>query len=207
MNKKAKLIVISGPSGVGKTTICNEIISRRKDIVYSISATSRPKRKGEVNGREYFFLTEEEFKRWIEEDRFVEYAVVHGNYYGTPRAFLEENLKKGFHVLMDIDVQGARKLMPVYPDGIYIFILPPDFDELKKRLFKRNTDDECVIEERLKNASEELKYLKDYKYVIKNIDLDKTVDEILEIIDKETGQACAKKGDVLKCPEKSRNNK
>ncbi len=186
MNKKAKLIVISGPSGVGKTTICNEIVAKRKDIVYSISATSRAKRRGEVNGREYFFLTEKEFKCWIAEGKFAEYAIVHGNFYGTPKTFLEENLKKGFHVLMDIDVQGAKKLMPLYPDGIYIFVLPPDFNELKKRLIKRNTDNAKEIENRLKTAREELKYMKDYKYVVKNIKLEETVSEILKIIDKET---------------------
>uniref|UniRef100_A0A7V0Z4B9 Guanylate kinase n=1 Tax=candidate division WOR-3 bacterium TaxID=2052148 RepID=A0A7V0Z4B9_UNCW3 len=186
LSKKAKLIVISGPSGVGKTTICNEIVARRKDVVYSISATSRRIRKGEINGREYFFLTEKEFKRWIAEDKFAEYAIVHGNYYGTPREFLEENLKKGFNVLMDIDVQGAKKLMPLYPDGIYIFVLPPDFEELKKRLIKRNTDDEKEIENRLQTARAELQYMKDYKYVVKNINLDDTIAEILKIIDTET---------------------
>ncbi|MEO0184671.1 MAG: guanylate kinase [candidate division WOR-3 bacterium] len=188
MNKRAKLIVISGPSGVGKTTICNEIISRRKDIVYSISATSRPKRRGEKNGREYFFLSEDEFKRWIEQDKFAEYAVVHGNYYGTPKDFLKENLGNGVSVLMDIDVQGAKKLMPLYPDGVYIFVMPPDFEELKNRLMKRNTDEEKVIENRLNTAKKELKYAKDYKYVVKNIHLEKTIAEILAIIDNETGK-------------------
>ncbi len=186
MNKKGKLIVISGPSGVGKTTVCNEIIARRKNIVYSISATSRPKRKGEINGKEYFFLTEEEFKNWIAEGRFAEYAIVHGNYYGTPIAFLEENLEKGYNVLMDIDVQGAKQLMPIYPDGVFIFVLPPDFEELKMRLIKRNTDDKDEIENRLRNANEELKYMKDYKYIVKNIKLEDTIAQILKIIDSET---------------------
>ncbi|MGB9721918.1 MAG: guanylate kinase [bacterium] len=188
MNKRAKLIVISGPSGVGKTTICNEIISRCKGIVYSISATSRPRRKGEKNGKEYFFLTEQEFKHWIEEGRFAEYAIVHGNYYGTPKIFLEENLDKGISVLMDIDVQGAKKLMPLYPDGIYIFVMPPDFDELKNRLLKRNTDEKKVIENRLTTARKELEYANDYKYIVKNIDLEKTITEILTIIDNETNK-------------------
>jgi len=187
LNKKGKLIVLSGPSGVGKTTICKEIIARRKDTVYSISATSRPKRRGEKNGREYFFLSQKEFKDWIEKDRFAEYAIVHGNFYGTPKEFLQENLKKGLNVLMDIDVQGAKKLMPQYPDGIYIFILPPDFDELKRRLLKRNTDDEKEIENRLKTANKELKFIEDYKYVVKNINLEDTVREILAIIEKEAG--------------------
>lgn len=186
MSKKTKLIVISGPSGVGKTTICNGIVARRKDIVYSISATSRARRKDEVNGREYFFLTKNEFKRWIADGKFVEYAIVHGHYYGTPRDFLENKLKNGFHVLMDIDVQGAKQLMSLYPDGIYIFVLPPDFEELKKRLIKRNTDNEKEIENRLKTANEELKYMKDYKYFVKNINLEETIAEILKIIDRET---------------------
>ncbi len=186
MSRKGKLIVLSGPSGVGKTTICRKIISRRNDIVYSISATSRKKRRGEANGKEYFFLTEEEFKRWIRENRFAEYAIVHGNYYGTPKKFLEDNLKRGLNVLMDIDVQGAKKLMPLYPDGVYIFILPPDFNELKKRLLKRNTDDKKEISNRLKTAVEEMKYIDDYKYVVKNDNLEDTIKEILKIIDKET---------------------
>lgn len=186
MSKKAKLIVISGPSGVGKTTICNEIVSKRKDIVYSISATSRTRRKGEVNGREYFFLTEKEFKSWIAKGKFAEYAIVHGNYYGTPKEFLEKNLKSGFHVLMDIDVQGAKKLMAIYPDGIYIFVLPPNFEELKNRLLKRNTDNPKEIESRLKTAVKEMEYINDYKYIVKNVHLEDTVNEILRIIDNET---------------------
>lgn len=186
MNKKPKLIIISGPSGVGKTTICNEIIARRKDIVFSISATSRKKRKGEKHGREYFFLTESEFKRWIKQKKFAEYATVHGNYYGTPKAFLEQNLKKGYNVLLDIDVQGAKKLMPLYPDAIYIFILPPNFYELRRRLRNRNTDDKREIENRLKTAKRELKYINDYQYVVKNDCLKETIKEILRIIDNET---------------------
>lgn len=186
MNRVGKLIILSGPSGVGKTTICNKIIQQRSDIVYSISATSRQRRKGEKHGREYYFLSEDEFKNWIKQEKFVEYAIVHGNYYGTPREFLEENLKKGLNVLMDIDVQGAKKLMNLYPDGIFIFLLPPNFDELKKRLLKRNTDDEKEISNRLKTAEEEMKYMRDYRYVVKNENLEETVTEILKIIDKET---------------------
>ncbi len=186
MNNRGKLIVISGPSGVGKTTICNELIARRKDTVYSISATSRRKRKGEKNGREYFFLSEKEFKEWIREGRFAEYAIVHGNYYGTPKQFLEENLKNGINVLMDIDVQGAKKLMPLYPDGIYIFVMPPDFEELQRRLLKRNTDDKNEIESRLETARKEMEYLNDYRFVVKNDQLEDTINEILEIINKET---------------------
>lgn len=186
MNNRGKLIVISGPSGVGKTTICNEIIARRKDTVYSISATSRRKRKGEKNGREYFFLGEKEFKKWVKQGKFAEYAIVHGNYYGTPKQFLEEHLGKGNNVLMDIDVQGAKQLMPLYPDGIYIFIMPPDFKELQRRLLKRNTNNKKDIESRLETARKEMEYLNDYRFVVKNVLLEDTINKILEIIGQET---------------------
>ena len=182
---RGKLIVLSGPSGVGKTTICKRIIKERSDVRYSISATSRPRRKDEKDGREYIFLTRDEFKEWIEEDRFIEYAEVHGNLYGTPRKELEENLKKGFNVLMDVDVKGAKRLMKFYPDGLYFFIIPPDIAELERRLLKRNTDENRVIKDRLKRALEELKYKSDYKYVIENRDLEATIEKIKKIIERE----------------------
>ena len=185
MNKQGKLIVLSGPSGVGKTSICKEILNLRSDIRYSVSATSRPIRQGEKNNREYIFLTESEFKDWIKKDRFVEYACVHGNLYGTPRQTLENTLNKRYHVLMDIDVHGARVLMQSNPDGLYFFIIPPDFAELEQRLIKRNTDKNEVIKNRLAKAFEELSYKNDYKYIIENRDLARTVQQILSIIEKE----------------------
>lgn len=186
MSRRGNLIVISGPSGVGKTTICNEIIiCRSKDIRYSISATSRPKRKNEKNGREYYFLSRKKFKEWIDKGFFIEYAIVHDNYYGTPKKFLEENLKNGYHVLLNVDVQGARELMKKCPEGVFIFITPPDMAELVKRLQKRNTDDEEEIKKRLLTAQKELEYKGDYKYIIENRNLEKTVKEILTIVDKE----------------------
>lgn len=185
MNKRGKLIVLSGPSGVGKTSICQRMLNSRSDIRYSVSVTSRPMRQGEKNNREYIFLTEAEFKDWIEKERFVEYAWVHGNLYGTPRHTLENTLNKGHHVLMDIDVHGARVLMNSYPDGLYFFIVPPDFAELEQRLIKRNTDKNEVIKNRLAKAFEELSYKNDYKYIIENRDLARTVQEILLIIEKE----------------------
>lgn len=190
MNKAAKrgnLIVLSGPSGVGKTSICQRILDARPDIRYSISATSRPMREGEKNNREYIFITESEFNDWIEKGLFIEYARVHGNLYGTLKKNLEDNLSDGYHVLMDIDVQGARALMDSYPKGLYFFIVPPNFAELEQRLKKRNTDKNEVIKNRLAKAFEELKYKEDYKYIIENRDLDDTVSEILEIIKIELG--------------------
>ncbi len=188
MKNRGKLIVLSGPSGVGKTTLCKKIIKRRSDIRYSISATSRPMRRDEKNGREYFFLSEKEFKEWIERGLFIECAVVHNYLYGTPKKYLEENLSNGYHVIMDVDVQGAKKLMKLYPDGIFVFVIPPDVVELEKRLQKRNTDKNEEIQSRLATALEELKYKNDYKHVIENRDLEDTVREILSIIENETNE-------------------
>lgn len=186
---KGILIVLSGPSGVGKTTICNTILAHRPDVRYSVSATSRRKRTGERDHREYIFLTEQQFHEWIDSGLFVEYAKVHGNYYGTPKEALDEHLDNGFHVLMDVDVQGAKKLMQQYPDGLYFFIVPPDFKELEKRLLKRNTERDEVLKNRLARAAEEIKYKDDYKYIIENRDLAETVNEILGIIERELGGA------------------
>lgn len=186
MKSRGKLVVLSGPSGVGKTTLCKKIVERRSDIRYSISATSRPMRRDEKNGREYFFLSEKEFKEWIEKGFFIESAVVHNYLYGTPKKYLEDNLGNGYHVIMDVDVQGAKKLMKLYPDGIFVFVIPPDVVELEKRLQKRNTDKDEEIQSRLATALEELKYKNDYKHVIENRELENTVREILSIIENET---------------------
>ena len=186
MNKRGRVIVISGPSGVGKTSICNRILDNRSDVRYSISVTSRPKRRGEKDGREYSFISEKEFRDWIKRGHFIEYATVHGNLYGTPRKQLEENLEKGFHVILDIDVQGAKKLMKTYPNGIFIFLTPPSLLELAKRLVKRNTDQKREIRSRLKTARQELKYKSDYEYIVENRKLEETVKKVLVIIENET---------------------
>jgi guanylate kinase len=184
LNKK-RIIVILGPSGVGKTTICKKILQQRSDVRFSISATSRPQRKDEKNHREYIFLSEKEFREWIANDRFIEYAEVHGNLYGTPKKSLEENLKKGYHVLLDVDVKGALNLMKLYPDGIYFFIVPPGIKELEERLRRRNTDEKSTIMKRLANAAEEFKHADKFKYVIENRTLNEAVEDILSIIEKE----------------------
>jgi guanylate kinase len=173
---------------VGKTTICNKILETRSDVCYSVSATSRPKRKSEQNGHEYIFLSRKEFEKWIAQDKFIEYAEVHGNLYGTPRKDLENHMTQGLNVLMDVDVRGAKKLMESYPDGIFFFIVPPNFAELEQRLLKRNTEENDVIKHRLERAREELTYRDDYKYIIENRDIDDTVAIILSIIKKELGK-------------------
>ena len=184
---RGRIIVLSGPSGVGKTTICERLLHARPDLRYSVSATSRPKRAVEKNGREYVFLSVDEFREWIEKDSFVEYAEVYGNYYGTPKKTLEELLDAGYNLLMDVDVQGARNLMKFYPDGVFFYIIPPDFAELSRRLKERDTDDDQVIRDRLAKAERELEYRKDYRHVIENRNLKNTVSQILSIIEKELG--------------------
>jgi guanylate kinase len=183
---RARIIVVSGPSGVGKTTICDRILERRRDIWYSVSATSRPRRKGERNGREYYFLSEAEFKDWIRKKRFIEWAMVHGHLYGTPKHFMDDQIRRGRHVLLDVDVQGGINLKKIYPDGIYIFIRPPNFAELKRRLTKRNTETPEELKNRLAAVWREIKCQKKYGYSVVNDELNRAVARILAIIDRET---------------------
>ncbi|MBE0433874.1 guanylate kinase [candidate division WOR-3 bacterium] len=182
---RGRIIVLSGPSGVGKTTICERLLASRSDLRYSVSATSRPKRLVEKSGREYIFMGPSEFKEKIRDGYFAEYAEVYGNYYGTPAGALEQGLSAGYNILMDVDVQGGRKLMHLYPDGIFIFIMPPDIAELERRLKKRDTDHDTVIKKRLANARRELAYKVDYRYVIENKDLEETIARIMGIVENE----------------------
>ncbi|MCK4395888.1 guanylate kinase [candidate division WOR-3 bacterium] len=176
-------IVVSAPSGAGKTTLINKIISKLyKEIAYSVSATTRPSRRNEKDGVNYFFLSKEEFKRWIDEGKFIEWAQVHNHYYGTPKKMFKETLKKGYNIIMDLDVQGGINIKKRYPDGIYIFILTKNVDILKRRLTRRKTNTEESINERIKNAREELRFIKEYDYVVINDTIKKTIDTILAIL-------------------------
>lgn len=176
-------IVVSAPSGAGKTTLINKLISKLyKEIAYSVSATTRPSRRNEKDGVNYFFLSKEEFKRWIDEGKFIEWAQVHNHYYGTPKKMFKETLKKGYNIIMDLDVQGGINIKKRYPDGIYIFILTKNVDILKRRLTRRKTDTEESINERIKNAREELRFIKEYDYVVINDTIKKTIDTILAIL-------------------------
>ncbi len=175
-------IVVSAPSGTGKTTLCREVAKREEKVRYSVSCTTRQKRKNEVNGEDYRFLEIPTFKKWAEEGRFLEWAIYQGSYYGTLREEIEPWLNQGFDVITDLEIRGARKLMKLYPDGVFICTLPPSKEELRRRLEKRNSDDEKEVTRRLLNAKEELRHANEYCYVVINEEFDKTVETIISII-------------------------
>ena len=182
---KNKLFVMSAASGAGKTTLKDLVIKDFPDIKYSISATTRKPREGEIDGVHYFFKTKEEFEQMIKDDALVEYNLVHGNYYGTPKSFVEKTLAEGNRVLFDLDVFGKVNFDKVYPDATGIFILPPSDEELERRLRGRGTDSEEVIQLRLANAKKEIEFAKTkgkYKYTIVNDDLQKAADELRAIL-------------------------
>lgn len=182
---KHRLFVMSAASGAGKTTLKDKVIHKFPDIRYSISATTRKPRPGEVNGVHYFFKTKEEFLKMIEENALVEWNEVHGNYYGTPKSFVEETLAKGQRVLFDIDVFGKVNFDREYPEAAGILILPPSPEELEKRLRLRASDSEEVIQLRLENAKKEIDFAKNqgkYEYVIVNDDLEKAATELESIL-------------------------
>jgi guanylate kinase len=176
------LYVISGPSGVGKTSIIDGVMKRVNNVVFSVSCTTRPKRPSEVEGRDYFFVDEETFMRMVERDEFLEWAVVHGYYYGTPRKFVEEQLRKNINVILDIDVQGAMTVMKKFKDAVFIFVAPPSFDELKKRLLKRGTERQEDMIKRLEDAKKELEQIPKFQYLIVNVDLQESIDQLTSII-------------------------
>ena len=182
---KNKLFVMSAASGAGKTTLKDKVIGEFPDIVYSISATTRSPREGEVNGVHYFFKTKEEFEQMIKDDALVEYNLVHGNYYGTPKSFVEDMLRQGKRVLFDIDVFGKVNFDKVYPEATGILILPPSEEELERRLRGRGTDSEEVIRLRLENAKKEMEFAKTkgkYEHIIVNDDLEKAANELRTIL-------------------------
>lgn len=176
------LFVVSAPSGAGKTTLCREVLKRLPDLKYSISYTTRTPRKGEEHGRDYFFISPDEFQRRIESDQWAEWAEVHGNYYGTSALFLEQRLARGNDILLDIDVQGAQQIMRRYPGCITIFIMPPSPEILARRLAGRGTDSKEVIEKRLRNSREEMARKDLYHYIVINDHLPEAIEELTDII-------------------------
>lgn len=183
LNKKGLLIVISGPSGVGKGTVRKALFEREgHDLVYSVSMTTRKPRDGEVDGADYYFVSEEEFERQIENDNLLEYAKFVGNYYGTPFDKVEEQLEKGNEVVLEIEVQGAIQVKAKKPDAVFIFIAPPSYEALEQRLRRRGTESEEIIKERLDKAHREIEQAPAYDYIVINDDVDNAADRIMAII-------------------------
>ncbi len=179
--RKGILYVISGPSGAGKGTVMSHFLPAHPDMFYSISATTRKARPGEEDGVNYYFMSREDFLQLREEDGFLEHAEFCGNCYGTPRKAVEEKLARGIDVVLEIEVQGAMQVMESYPEGVFIFIVPPSMEELRKRLIGRQTESEAVVEERLLRAREELRLAEKYTYTVIN-DVAENAAEVLSAI-------------------------
>ena len=180
--ERGLLIVVSGASGTGKGTVCKKILDDMPQVAYSISATTRPARPGEVDGREYYFLSRDEFMAWIDGGKFLEFAEVYGNFYGTPLNKIEERLNRGEDILLEIDVQGALNVKRKCPDGVYIFLLPPSLNELKRRIEGRGTETPESLQRRLANAVAEIKIGREYTYVVVNDSDERAAAQIESII-------------------------
>lgn len=182
-------VILSSPSGGGKTTIARELLERRIDVGYSVSCTTRAPRIAEVEGRDYYFLSRPEFDASRDAHAFAEAAEVHGEMYGTLRREVDRLLESGLHVVMDIDVQGARQFADVYPDSVLVFVLPPNAEVLLDRLRARGTEDRESMAKRLRSAAAELEAIKMYQYVVVNDDLEHAVDAVSDIIDAEAARS------------------
>lgn len=189
------VVVISGPSGAGKSSFVKALLrGNGGDLVYSVSATTRPRREHEVEGKDYFFLTRDEFRRRVETGDFVEHAEVHGEWYGTLRSQIERVLESGRNVLLDVDVQGGKSVRRVYPDAVLIFVLPPSLEDLEERLRARGTDREDRIRVRLENARREIALMREYDYAVVNDDLEAATRKVLAIVEAERCRASRRIG-------------
>ena len=179
------LLVVSGPSGAGKGTICQILREQLPDLGYSISVPTRQPRVGEADGKSYFFKTVPEVQEMIAKGELLEYAEVYGNYYGTPRKYVMDLLQSGHDVLLEIDIQGALQIKERFPEGVFVFIVPPSLDELSARIYKRGTDSEEVIKRRMASAASELTYAAKYDYIIVNDIATKAANKVLTIMEAE----------------------
>ncbi len=182
MKRTGILIVVSGFSGAGKGTLMKRLLERYDNYALSISMTTRLPRPGEEHGKHYFFVDRDEFEKHIEDDGFIEYADYCGNYYGTPRAYVEKCLEEGRDVILEIEIQGAIKIKNKFPDAVLVFVTPPDAGELKRRLMGRGTETEDVIRKRLSRAVEEAQGIENYDYIVVNDELEKCVEDIHAIV-------------------------
>ncbi len=180
--RQGLLFVFSGPSGVGKGTVLEKLLHDFGEVEYSISATTRGRRQGEVEGQDYFFLSKEDFFKKVEQEKFIEWAKVHNNYYGTPRDYVEKTMSEGKDVILEIDIQGARQVKKLYQDAVYIFLSPPSLKELEKRLNKRGSENENDKLVRIQNAMMEMQEKINYDYEIINDLVDKAADKLKAII-------------------------
>ncbi|ERN53191.1 guanylate kinase [Alkalihalophilus marmarensis] len=180
--EKGLLIVLSGPAGVGKGTVCGALRKEETDIQYSVSATTRQPREGEVNGVNYFFKSRDQFEEMIKNDQLLEWAEYVGNYYGTPVDYVRQTLDNGQDIILEIEVQGALKVREKFPEGVFIFLMPPSLAELRARIVGRGTETEEVINKRMTVAREEIDMMKKYDYVVENDQVDLAVDRIKSIV-------------------------
>jgi len=185
MEKKGILLVVSGPSGAGKGTICGEYIKRYDDCRLSISATTRQPREGEKEGVNYYYLKKEEFEKRIAEDGFLEHAVFCGNYYGTPKDAVMKMIEEGTDVILEIEVQGAMQVRSHYPESVFVFVVPPSREELENRLVSRGTETKEVVQERLERAKKEYAFVEKYNYVLVNDEVSSACDRLRAIVQAE----------------------
>lgn len=188
MVQKGLLIVLSGPSGAGKGTVCKAMLPTMKTTHYSVSCTTRASREGEVEGVNYFFKTVEQFKAMIAGDELLEWAEVYTNFYGTPRKYVDDMLDAGENVLLEIDIQGALQVKKKFPNGVFIFLIPPSLQELKHRIVGRGSETEESLNMRFGAAAEEMSYISEYDYVVVNDEVEKASDRIRAII---TAEQCS----------------
>ncbi|GGM20991.1 guanylate kinase [Paraliobacillus quinghaiensis] len=185
IEEKGILFVLSGPSGVGKGTVRKALFEKDTALQYSISMTTRQKRAGEQEAVDYFYRTKDEFKSMIEENQLLEYAEYVGNYYGTPRKYVEETLAKGNDVFLEIEVQGALQVKENFPEGVFVFLSPPSLEELKNRIVSRGTESDALVTNRLQAAKDEIQLMDAYDYVVVNDQVDKAVEKVQAIVKSE----------------------
>lgn len=185
IDEQGILFILSGPSGVGKGTVRQELFERTDDLKYSISMTTRTIREGETHGVHYFYKTKEEFESLIEEKELLEHAKYVNNYYGTPKTYVNETLAQGYDVFLEIEVQGALQVQENFPEGVFIFLIPPSLDELKNRIVNRGTESKELVLNRLKEARKEIDMMDAYDYIVVNDNIDTAVSKVQSIIKSE----------------------